>query len=303
MTVANQSFVRHTGDGTTTTFSLSVSGDDIGYLRTEDIHAYVDGVEVDATIEFSSPHLVNLATAPEDGAYVLLRREMPSDSPYANFERGNVYSPKALNSTFLQQLYLLQQLLDGFLPDGYYEKQNRDMGGNRIINAGEAIDATDYVIKSTVDGIEARVTLAEGKILVLQSGVSGLTARVTTAENTLVNHNTRISTLESSFSPNDTLLCIPFTSTEGQTDFVVPYTITDAFCVISGAFQTKGNNSYSIVAPNIVRVNEPLPAGIDVNIIVGLSASSFFSAGMYSPDGSHWLPSIDDTGLVSWSKV
>ncbi len=233
MTVANQSFVRHTGDGTTTTFSMSVSGDDIGYLRTEDIHAYVDGVEVDATIEFSSPHLVILATAPEEGADVLLRREMPSDAPYANFERGNVYSPKALNSTFLQQLYLLQQLLDGFLPDGFYEKQNLDMGSNRVINLGTAIEDTDAVELS-------RVKVIEGNVSTLLNGLT----------------NNPI-----------TLVSYKALSTEGQLQITLPAPVAAAWVFLSGVKQYDG---YTITN-GVITLSEPLIAGLTIEVVMGLT--------------------------------
>jgi len=233
LTDTNQSFVRHTGDGVTTSFPLSVSGADIGYLRTEDIHAYVDDVEVDATIEFSSPHLVQLAAAPEVGADVLLRREMPSDSPYANFERGNVYSPKALNSTFLQQLYLLQQTLDGFLPDGFYEKQNLDMGGNRVINLGSAIDETDAVELGRIKPLEDAVELL----------LTGLTSNPIK------------------------LLSYKSVSTEGQTTITTPTTASSVWLYLDGVKQYDG---YS-VSSGTVTLSAPLPYGIHIDITLGLT--------------------------------
>ncbi|AHN84664.1 tail fiber protein (endogenous virus) [Gutovirus Vc1] len=143
--MSNLSFVRHVGDGSTTQFALAVAGENIGYFRTSDIHGYVDDVEVAITINAASPHLVIINPAPKKGADVLLRREMPLDKPYANFERGNNFGHRQVNNTFVQQLYLQQEMLDGFLPKGYYLKQELDAGLHKIKNMAQATSKGDAV--------------------------------------------------------------------------------------------------------------------------------------------------------------
>ena len=141
----NLSFVRYVGDGVTTQFALTVMGENMGYFRTTDIHSYVDGVEVSNVINVGSPHIVNITPAPADGSDVLLRREMPVERPYSNFERGNNFGHRQVNNTFLQQLYLHQESLDGFFPEGYYVKSDVDMGGSKYINMGEGSDPSDSI--------------------------------------------------------------------------------------------------------------------------------------------------------------
>ncbi|QZI86143.1 hypothetical protein PODOV006v2_p0049 [Vibrio phage 15E36.1] len=172
--MSNLSFVRSVGDGTNRQFLLSNAGTNIGYFRTSDIHAYVDDVEVTFTINAASPHIAVLDEAPALGADVLLRREMPVTAPYANFERGNNFGHRQVNNTFVQQLYLTQEMLDGFAPDGYYMKQELDMGFHKVINLlpadadGDAVEFKQWYDKNVVqDGRiqDLEQSLAQGNLI------------------------------------------------------------------------------------------------------------------------------------------
>lgn len=161
MAFSNLSFVRHTGDGSRTQFALTVAGENMGYLRTEDIHTYVDGTEVPNVINPQSPHLVVISPAPADGADILIRREMPVNKTYADFSRGNNFGHRQVNNSFSQQLYLTQELIDGFVPEGFYMKQDVDWGGKVPKNIGDAIEPDDAVKKAVTDALDVRVSSIE----------------------------------------------------------------------------------------------------------------------------------------------
>lgn len=167
--MSNLSFVRHVGDGTTTQFALAVAGENIGYFRTSDIKTYVDGIEVANTINVASPHLVLITPAPSVGSDVLIRREVPLDKPYADFERGNNFGQRQVNNTFLQQLYLTQEMLDGFTPEGFYHKQALIMGNHKIKDVAPATEEGDVVeFKQwdyNVQETEDRINSLEGSTL------------------------------------------------------------------------------------------------------------------------------------------
>lgn len=164
MAESNLSFVRHVGDGVTTQFAIVAAGENISYFRTSDIHVYVDDVEVTATIEVASPHLVILDSAPAVGADVLVRREMPVETPYADFSRGNNFGYRQVNNTILQQLYLTQEILDGFVPDGFYYKQDVSFGDNKITDLAAGEDEGDAVNIGQLNDVDDRVSDLEQSV-------------------------------------------------------------------------------------------------------------------------------------------
>lgn len=151
MSESNLSFSRYTGDGNKKAYAIANGGEDIGYLRTSDIKVYVDGVLVQSTVLPQTPHIVDLATAPPVGSDVLIRREMPKILPYADFARGNNFGQRQVNNSFLQQLYLTQEVLDGFFGDGFYLKQDLNAGGKRITGVGFAVNDDDVMPRGQAD--------------------------------------------------------------------------------------------------------------------------------------------------------
>lgn len=132
------SYVRYVGDGTTEKFALAINGENMGYFRIADIHGYVNGKEVPILIRPSTPHIVYITPAPAEGAEIIIRREMPLKLPYADFERGNNFGKRQVNNSFLQQLYLTQEIIDGFHSHQLVIDKDIDMNGYKIINLGDA---------------------------------------------------------------------------------------------------------------------------------------------------------------------
>lgn len=232
--MSNLSFVTHLGDGTSKSFTITAAGEALGYFRAEDIHGYVDGVEVATAIEPSSPHLLIFAEAPPAGSEVMIRRIMPVEKPYADFERGNNFGTRQINNTFLQQLYLTQEILDGFYPDGYYIKQDVNLGGHRITNAGKEQDSNDYVIKETTDGLDDRLNDLEQSVT-----QGGLTYRRVT-----------------------------FTAEQGQTEFYPNATFLGILGLyINGVHQIAGE-AYEPIGSTGIRT-PPLDEGDRVVAVIG----------------------------------
>lgn len=118
------SYVQYTGDGSTTAFTFAFEGQDEGYIRKEDIVATVDGV--DAPFSLLSSNTLEFTDVPSNGSEILIRRVMPKSVPYADFQRGNNFGQDALNNSFLQLLYVVHELLDGWVPEGYTVKRSVD---------------------------------------------------------------------------------------------------------------------------------------------------------------------------------
>lgn len=229
----NFTFTTHVGDGSTTAFTFSFAGQDTGYIDSSNLAVFVDTVPVSFTVNRSDPNKVYLTTAPAVGTQVLIRRIMPKNVPYTDFKRGNAFSQDNLNRSFLQQLYVTQEMLDGFLPEGFYFKQDVNMGGFNIKNLGDAVDPDDAIKKETTDALEERLVSLEGDL----SSVS---------PSTLAWHKIAIG---------------------GETSMQPPYTFDSAILFINGVAQTF-DEAY-IVTSNTIVFAEPLLAGDMVFALIG----------------------------------
>lgn len=131
----NYTFDTNVGDGVTTSFTFGFVGPDEGYVDLRrDLHVYVNGVAVAFSTSFADPNKVFINPAPAAGSSILIRRIMPRNQPYTDFKGGNAFTPSNLNYTALQQLYLTQEILDGFYDPDFYFKQDINMGGHKLIN-------------------------------------------------------------------------------------------------------------------------------------------------------------------------
>lgn len=115
------SFQRETGNGVTKSFILSFVGQDEGYIAEDDIEILVDGEGV--SFSFISSNTVELSSAPPEDSQILIRRIVDKNRPYTDFRSGNNFGAEALNNSFLQTLYALHEILDGYFPDGVSFKQ------------------------------------------------------------------------------------------------------------------------------------------------------------------------------------
>ena len=118
------SYVTKTGDGSNTSFTFAFEGQDQGYIRESDIVVLVDGAEVPFTL--LSSNTLELQEAPSSGSEILIRRVMPKGVPFADFTRGNNFGQDVLNNSFLQLLYVVHELLDGWFPEGFTVREAVD---------------------------------------------------------------------------------------------------------------------------------------------------------------------------------
>lgn len=98
-------------DGSTGVY-FYFTGQDAGYLRESDLVVTVDGVPAEFTL--TSSNAMQLKVAPAVGSKILIRRVMPKNKTYADFSRGNNFREQTVNNSFLQLLYTIHELLDGY---------------------------------------------------------------------------------------------------------------------------------------------------------------------------------------------
>lgn len=150
-------FVTGKGNGSDTPFPFTFTGLGRGYLRASDVHVetresgtteWVENIGFTLsgtnTIELDSPLIT-----PADGLDNLrIRRIMPKDEPYANWNVGQNYSDFVINNSFLQQLYTMHEVLDGFIPE-----MNTDLNMNGFKIVGLQYDLNDPESVATVGSL------------------------------------------------------------------------------------------------------------------------------------------------------
>lgn len=238
----NYTFVKDLGDGEKKVFGFSFAGQDGAYISASNIVVTVDGKSVPYTVPFNDPNKVHFTTAPAKGAEVLIRRIMPKDIPYADFGRGNPFSQDALNNTARQQLYVTQEILDGFYPEGFYIKQDIDMGGHKFINMGKGEKSGDSV---NYDQLQEQVEWNKEQ-------------------------DNRLASIEQGLVSNVGIRTVPYgyVAKGGEDTVKPPYDFVSALVYINGIFQNQTLGAYEIVDSTIM-LAEPLIKGDEVYMLIG----------------------------------
>lgn len=140
------SFTQHIGDGSTTTFTFSFTGPGVGYYDDDQIKVYVN--DAPAAFTLTGDNQVTLTTAPDLNSRIWIKREPDITDTYTNFSRGNSFGKDNINRSFQQMLYLVQRIQDGFKEEGYYEKQDINLGGFKLTNLGLGTSGNDSATMS-----------------------------------------------------------------------------------------------------------------------------------------------------------
>jgi hypothetical protein len=163
------SFVRYTGNGTTTTYAIPFS-----YRSTDDLSATVAGVNVTAyTLDAAGTNLT-FTTAPVNNAAIEIRRTTSQATKLVDYVSGSVLTESDLDTDSDQAFYMSQEAIDKANDvitldnvDFQWDTQNK-----RLKNVANPVDNTDAVNKqfistnipniTTVAGISSDVTTVAG---------------------------------------------------------------------------------------------------------------------------------------------
>ncbi|AIM51264.1 tail fiber protein [Lelliottia phage phD2B] len=278
-------FTEHTTDGIQTTFPFRFAGKDKAYLRASDIVVYlkVGGVWTEArNWALSGTNQITFTTAPaaSTGTNLRIRRIVPKVDPYAEFARGVTLDMRSMNYAFIQGLQVTQELMDGFFPDGFFYKENLNMGFNKIINlaaGSEPFDAVNYTQLYTVD--QKHTLWNQQQDMIIEGLKSGVTSGVS--------HRT-----------------IPWLYTaSGGEDFVqVPYTFNSALVFINGVLQYEMAGAIEI-RNNGIQFAEDLLRGDEVLVLVGSRIASpedgVAEINIFAPEGATTINLNVDFSLLT----
>lgn len=127
------------GDGVTEVFPFSFAGLGKGYLVPDNLHVELRTNGTDDWTRYenwtlettNSVHIYPAPEAPsDDRGNIRIRRVMPKEQPYTDWKVGQNYSDYMINNSFLTQLYICQEVLDGFFET---EGGNIDFSASAIV--------------------------------------------------------------------------------------------------------------------------------------------------------------------------
>lgn len=244
-------FTEHMTDGVQVTFPFQFAGKDKAYLRATDVVVYLlqSGVWTEVTNwSLSGTNQITFLTPPAASTVINLRirRIVPKVDPYAEFARGVTLDMRSLNYSFIQNLQVSQELMDGFFPVGFFYKEDLNMGFNHIINLAPGVNPNDAVNYKQLDDLDKKHTTWNQQQDTILAGLLASQGNGTA-------HRT-----------------VPwvYTAVGGETVVTPPYTFTSALVYINGVLQYELKGAITI-ANNKITFAEPLKAGWEVLTLIG----------------------------------
>lgn len=254
-------FTERTADGSQTTFSFSFAGADKGYIRASDIYVEVgDGRTWQSATgwHLSGTNQITFNVPPTNGTVVRIRRVVEKNQPYATFDRNVILDMKSLNNSFIQQLELTQEMLDGFLPDGFYFKQDINAGWHNIYHLMPGTEDHHAVNKAQFDTANNN----------LQTQIDANDAKQTAWNQ---RQDEQIVGIIKSFDSNISHRTAPWTyeAAGGETKVSPPFFFHSALVWRDGVFQDELAGAFEIVN-NEIRLAQPaLRRGERVSVLIG----------------------------------
>lgn len=253
----------HTTSASVTTYSFAFAGVDPGYIAVGDVYVEVrangqtEWTELDSSKwNLTGTNQITLVTpiaAPADGKNNLrIRRVVEKEKPYASFVRGSMLDMLNLDRSFIHVVEMVQELLDGFLPTGFYFQQNINMNGHKFYNLGDGVNSGDSVNKGQLDSVDGKHT----------------------SWNT--EQDWRLGALENVIAINKNPRWVEYSMVVGSPTNTIspPYKFGTAIAFLGAGFQAKLLGAFQ-VANNQVIFSEMLPAGTEVTLMLGTDSLPF----------------------------
>ena len=274
------SFVRYTGNGTTTTYAIPFS-----YRDTADLSATVAGVNVTAyTLDDAGTNLT-FTTAPANNAAIEIRRTTSQNTKLVDYVSGSVLTENDLDTDSDQAFFMSQEAIDkaGDVISLDNVDFNWDIQNKRLKNVADPVDNTDAVNKQFISTNIPNITT-----------VAGIAADVTTVANNdanitaVANDATDIGTVATNIASVNTVatnitdvIAVANDLAEAVSEVE---TVANDLNEATSEIDTVANaiTNVDLVGNNIANVNTV--AGIDANVttVAGINTDVTSVAGISS---------------------
>ena len=272
------SFVRYTGDGTTTTYAIPFS-----YRSTADLSATVAGANVTAYTLDAAGTTLTFTTAPANNAAIEIRRTTSQNTKLVDYVSGSVLTENDLDTDSDQAFYMSQEAIDkaGDVISLDNVDFNWDVQNKRLKNVANPVDNTDAVNKqfistnipniTTVAGISTDVTTVAG----ISSDVTAVAADATdigTVATNIASVNTVATNIADVIKVADDL-------NEAISEVE---TVANDLNEATSEIEVVANNITNVntVGTNIANVNTVAGVNADVTTVAGISADVTSVAGI-----------------------
>ena len=272
------SFVRYTGNGTTTTYAIPFS-----YRSAEDLSTTVAGVNVTAyTLDAAGTNLT-FTTAPANNAAIEIRRTTSQNTKLVDYVSGSVLTENDLDTDSDQAFYMSQEAIDkaGDVISLDNVDFNWDIQNKRLKNVADPVDNTDAVNKQFISTNIPNITT-----------VAGIASDVTTVANNNANITavaadaTDIGTVATNISSVNTVatnindvIAVANDLAEAVSEVE---TVANDLNEATSEIDTVATNITNVntVGTNIANVNTVAGVNTDVTTVAGISADVTGVAGI-----------------------
>nr|BAR25398.1 tail fiber [uncultured Mediterranean phage uvMED] len=274
------SFVRYTGNGSTTQYAVSFT-----YRDQADITVTINGVATTAFTYNSAGTQITFNTAPANSSAIEIRRTTSQTSRLVDYAAGSVLTENDLDTDSNQAFFMSQEAIDDA---GDVIKLNNanfqwDVQSKRLTNVADPVDNTDGVNKqfistnlpniTTVAGISGNVTTVAG-ISANVTSVASNSANINTVATNIANVNTVASDIAKVIVvAND----LNETVSEIETAALDLQETTSEIDTVSNSI-----TNVDAVGTNIANVNTLAPISANITTVAGISANVTTVAGISS---------------------
>ena len=275
------SFVRYTGNGSTTAYSIPFS-----YRSTADLTVTLAGVATTAFTLNAAGTTVTFNTAPANNVAIEIRRTTSQTTKLVDYASGSVLTESDLDTDSDQAFFMSQEAIDDANDVIKVSATNFqwDATNKRIINVADPVNNQDVVTKAflspnltninTVAGISSNVTTVAG-IASDVTTVANANANIATVATNIANVNTvatdiaKVITVANDL--NETVSEIETAAADLQETTSEIDTVANAITNVD----TVGNNIANVNTVAGISANVTTVAGIsaDVTSVAGISSA------------------------------
>ena len=261
------SFVRYTGNGTTTTYAIPFS-----YRDTADLSATVAGVNITAYSLDAAGTLLTFTTAPANNAAIEIRRTTSQNTKLVDYVSGSVLTENDLDTDSDQAFFMSQEAIDKASDVISLDNVdfNWDIQNKRLKNVADPVDNTDAVNKQFISTNIPNITTVAG-ISSDVTTVAGISSDVTS----VASDATDIGTVATNIASVNTV------ATNIADVVTVANDLNEAISEIETAANdlNEATSEIDTVSNNITNVNTVGTNIANVNTVAGISANVTTVAG------------------------